>query len=644
MDTALEFVRGIYAETFRPRAEESIPAWALREVEMDPTSPIPGPYRIANSPQLAEPLEVWQDDSIRHQITIGPNQGGRTKGMEIACIWTAVHRPGPMQWNTDTNDSAADFAEERFWPMAFAVAAFQGICPRKLDDMRKRKIIFRNGIPFTIQGANETNLQQKSILTQFNDEVYKWRMGMLDQAHKRCNVSYAATCKIWDASIASDEGHDMHKEWTESSRGEWSFTCRACGHAQRFKWGGRNELGGLKWDSGEQMRPGGEWDYEAMKKTVRYVCENATCGEVYADTMLSRNAMNRSATYLHAERAKRLRGHRFNILSVNHSGMFWGTWVEEFLKATEHYRTFGDVTLLKQFWTRRMGEFWEESRFANPTDGKLRSDYQLAEPNYYVAHEWPADEHGEAEWGRFMAADKQESDYPYVVRAVKKGGATRLIARGRAASYDELAEIANRFRVLSRRILIDCSFEMREVFAECSQRGWTALRGEACENFSHQVETAARGGGTKLIWVKRPYSKEEWGDPGMGKREQQRNRRGSIPQRLKMARYFRWSNLSIKNILNAMKQGRTQIYWGVPEDVGKDYIAQINSEVRYRKLTAGGVATYFWSNCGRDMKGHKKPNHYWDCECMILVALIMQGLIDLDRYTSPGEKEVDAET
>jgi hypothetical protein len=138
----------------------------------------------------------------------------------------------------------------------------------------------------------------------------------------------------------------------------------------------------------------------------------------------------------------------------------------------------------------------------------------------------------------------------------------------------------------------------------------------------------------------------------MGKREQARSRRGTvIRQRLKLCRYYHFSNLSIKNLLSALKHGRASIYWAVPEDVsqpsraanyGGDYLAQLNSEVRYRKLSRGGMAVYWWSNTGRDGKARKKANHFLDCECMILVALVMAGLIDLDRYKTNEAAETNA--
>ncbi|MDQ2948884.1 MAG: phage terminase large subunit family protein [Acidobacteriota bacterium] len=107
-----------YTLTLRAPEQETIPDWAKEQIELDSSSPLGGKYEVENSPYLRDPLIAFQHDETRMVTTIGPNQGGRTKAMEVACLWAVKNRPGPMQWNTDTDDKAKDLAEKRWWPMA----------------------------------------------------------------------------------------------------------------------------------------------------------------------------------------------------------------------------------------------------------------------------------------------------------------------------------------------------------------------------------------------------------------------------------------------------------------------------------------------------------------------------------------------
>ena len=98
-------------------SEQLIDEWLLKNVNLDTTSPIQGPYDVSNTPQLRDPLRAFQNESVRMVTTVGPNQGGRTKAMEGASMWAIVNRPGLMRWNTRKDESAKEFAEQRWWPI-----------------------------------------------------------------------------------------------------------------------------------------------------------------------------------------------------------------------------------------------------------------------------------------------------------------------------------------------------------------------------------------------------------------------------------------------------------------------------------------------------------------------------------------------
>lgn len=628
------------ARAWMPVDDRPIWQWA-RCIRMDATSPIQGRYDVENAPQFKAIFDAWQDDEVRMVTTLGPNQGGRTKAMEIASLWTIVNRPGPMQWNTSKDDSARDFAEQRWWPTAKSCAEVIAKLPTGgtgvgLERYKERtqSVIFTDGMPFKIQGNAPKNLEEKSIMTQFNDECFQWPVGRLEIAHIRCNVAYAWCYKIWNGSVAGIDGDDIDLLFRSGTQREWHWHCIKCGALQLPKWKQ------IKWERDARTKPNDrEWDYDEVKKTVRYECEN--CAYAVADTSASRRALNSNADYvqLNLGAPREHQSFRFNILSVNWPGLLWSHWVEEFLKAVSQMRRYTNLEPIKRFWTRRMVEPWDESRHAMTTRRVVLSDYSLGEPNFYIANKW------ERETMRFMAVDKQEWGYPFVVRAVASNGDSRLVQCGVSnktclTSYQEIEMKTSEMGVAKDCVLIDSAFESREVYAQAVKYGWTCMRGVDREPFKHMIEIRDNRAQLKRIAVELPYSAEQWADPFTGTEQQSINRRlrfiRAVPR---LARRFDWINLHIKNLLSAFKAG-SGLYWGVPADVGSDYIKQMGAEVRHVVINAKGKRVEWWSNTNAKGTGNKRPNHAWDCECMIVVAMCLQKLIDLsDWQPEQGEQK-----
>ena len=636
-------IRQLFVKASEAASEQDIDEWLCDNIRLDSTSPIQGPYDVRNSPQMRDPLLSFQNESVRMVTTVGPNQGGRTKAMEGASLWAIINRSGPMQWNTYKDENAREFAEQRWWPMAKSCKAIvaklpaggkgQGVARFK---ERIRGVIFTDGMPFKIQGCAESNLEEKSIMTQFNDECWQWPVGRLEVAHIRCNVAYAWNYKIWNGSIPGVDGDDFDLLFRSGTGHEWHWRCSKCGRRQIPMWGKPDKRGGIQWERDATTKPNNkDWDYQAVQKTVRYTC--CYCSADYTDTSKSRRQLNEGASYvqLNVGAPDWHHSYRFNILSVNWPGVTWGQWVVEFLKAVQRNRRYGDIESLRKFWTRRMTEAWDESRHIVGRQRVAISDYGFMGDEgvkLYQQDQW------EGEAIRFLSSDKQEWGYPFVVRACRPNGESRLIDRGVDEgdclnSYDEIEAKAAAFGVAPQCVLIDSAFETREVYAAAAMRGWTCMRGvDRAEPFRHMTEILdPRTRQLKRIAIELPYSEEKWSDPFTGTEDQQINRRIRVRNAPRLARRYDWVNLHIKNLLSSFKQGMG-LYWGIPDDVGAEYVKQINAETRHTITTPRGKRTDWWSNTNAQGTGTKRPNHAWDCECQILVAMCLQKLIDLSDW------------
>lgn len=638
-----------YCADFRPPLRIPIYEW-MQEVgvEVDPSSPMQGPYRIENSRWVAEPLNAFQDDDVRMVTVMRCNQGGGTMAQQGGMVWSIVNRPGPIQYNTDHNDKAGDFAEERFWPMMQSCETLRRKLPsggtglgKNRHKERKKKIIFLDGTTFTMQGCSETNLQQKSVMTQFNDECFNWPKGRLQDAWIRCNVAYAWNYKVWNGSVAGIDGDDIHETFKTGTQEEWHWHCLKCKKAQIPKWsverGKGKKRGGIKFNS-KFKHPNGDYDFKKIKATVYYECEH--CGAKFKDSTASRKALNKGGKYYAMNKTAegRHRSFRFNILSVDFAGITWGQWVEEFLKANEQYRKYHNFEPLKLFWTRRMAEPWEENKFLNFNRRVVIADYNLGEPNFFIANKWS--EPLRKEIKRFMGVDKQESGYYFVVRAVTDKGESRLVDRGTLDSYVEIDAKAKQMGVFPKSVLLDFGYEINECAAAAVKYGWTGMLGvDRNEMFKHAVERIENGMPVKRT-IELPYSEEKWKDPHMGESTQVINSRIPAQMRqVRLARYFQWMNLPIKDMLSGFKHG-SALYWGVPGDVDNyeglegnlKYTSQINSEVRHKIISARGKETFWWSNRNIKGGGIARPNHFFDCELEIFVGMCMSHIINLSDW------------
>jgi phage terminase large subunit GpA-like protein len=443
-------------------------------------------------------------------------------------------------------------------------------------------------------------------------------------------VAYAWNYKVWNGSVAGVAGDDIDLALRSGTWKEWHWRCSKCGHEQIPRWGKPGKPGGIRWDKTERTRPNNrEWDYKEVKKTVRYQCFG--CGYEWDDTARSRRLLNSKARYIGLNTGAEgwHQSYRFNILSVNWPGITWGQWVEEFLKAVAQYKRYGNVEPLKKFWSRRMADPWDESRHLQVTSRVVLADYWLKDKDW-KKEKW------DREVIRFMSCDKQQWGYPYVIRAVAANGDSRLIGRGVSestclTSYDEIAITAAEYGVQPQCVLIDSGFEAREVYAAAVKHSWTCLRGvDRVEPFKHFQEIVGPRGMIERTAIELPYSAAQLVDPFSGTSMQQINRRIRV-QAPRLVRRYDWMNLHIKNMLNALKHGQA-LYWGVPGDAGRDYMQQINSEVRHRVLNARQRVTEWWSNTDEKGEGTKRPNHAWDCECQIVVAMSLQKLMDLSDW------------
>ena len=378
----------------------------------------------------------------------------------------------------------------------------------------------------------------------------------------------------------------MDQQYKHGDQRIWHFPCPHCGQYQPLEWKQ------MRWDTNEETKPSGKWNYQRVLETVRYECVN--CSKPLHDKPHVREHICNAGKFVKTN-PNAPAGHvSFHWNAMIAPWVDWADLVRDWLQAQDAARG-GDIQPLKAFVNETLGEPWED-RLGEIDDASADIEMRCAE--YDFGEPWAEESR------RFMAVDKQAKGgehYWWVIRAFGQWGRSRLVAYGRCQTYQELDEVRERFNVQPLDVVIDSGYKATEVYRICAAKGWKAFKGDTVESYIDHDPRLRKA--IRRIWNKTQA------DPGIG-----------TNQRLRPIPLFRWANDPTKDILADMICGMTG-EWTLPRKVGRDYLRQMTAEKRMEKINAAtGRRSFFW-------KRIKDDNHYMDCECMLIIAAVITKLI-----------------
>ncbi len=558
--------------------------WAFDEIELK-ESPYGRRFVVNETPWLKEPLEQVPRNDVREIVLQCCAQGGKSVSMSVAACWALAQQPGPTMVVAQTEDAAKKFSRQRLMPMINSVDRLRDTMPVDRHEKTVREILFANAT-LMVGPANESFLRAHSIRWLFCDEVSDWKPGLLDQARARTTRYWNR--RHWIASTPLEMGSDLDRAFMAGDQREWHLGCPHCGKAILPDF---HKV--VRWETNETTKPGGEWDFEAMRKTVRMVCPH--CEKDIENTDANFRAMNRGGSYIaqNPTAPSHSISFRFNALCLPPSMMSWADLAEQFLRAKIEAAK-GYMQPLKEFLTLRLAQVWDDEQAMQVKPIELG--------DYDPANEWPEEK------VRFMTVDCQNEleDFWLVVRAWAEDGSSRLVDFKRPKSFEEIEELRKKHNVKPHLTFLDCGYERYRVLSECAKRGWAAMRGEDVEDYLH----------TGKRKVRRPYAPASRGDARDG------SKKGAV--------VFRWSNPTIKDLLHILRTGRGA-EWGIC-DLGvlhEEFARQMDGERKKQVVDRYGRARRRWVAF--------RANHAFDCEAMQVVAACMANLF------KSGERPVEEE-
>lgn len=602
----MKILDSIWREAWQPPDRRPVWQWAEDHISSIPYSPTPGRFRIENSPQIREVFDAIVDPKIRLVSIIASVQSSKTTAPEIGICYIIANLPGPALWLDQTDEDAKDQSESRLQKLFEECEPVKRLFPTGANRHKRRNhtIHFSNGMTLWILGAhNKTNLQRRSIRWLIGDETWRWPPGHMAEAEARV-TAFGWLGKCVFMSQGGEEDDDTHRKHLTTDQREWTFSCPKCDHRQPFRW----EC--VEWSKSARDEQG-EWDFAEVRRTASLRCES--CNHYFDDSERTRRELNATGKFipLNPRAAKENVGFHWNALCA----MSWGALAELYLRA-KHAARKGDVSLLQQFYQKRLGLPWREY----VEDYKL----EITRSGYRKGESWE-ETAGVNARGQIIAApyepaaavtqiviltvDVQMDHFYAVIRAWSANGSSRLVWNERILSWHDIDALQERFSIHSSLVFLDAGHATYDVYRECSTRGWIALIGDRRPTYVHRTKQGRS--------VQRFYSP----------------RRNVVLGQNRNCFVHYWSNLNIKDTLARLRRNQDPergATWEVPDDIDDDYLAQMESEQRIKEK---GV--WMWKQIG------SRPNHYFDCEGMQAAAATMLKIVG--RESLPEEApEVDA--
>jgi len=573
--------------------------WAKDHVIFPSSYAQPGRFDVSTSRYAIEPFHAIADHRIRQADLRKAIQCFGTGIIEISILHALANAPGPIMWTQQDDASAKEHCKGRFNELLRNCGPVAALLPTHDRHAITNTEVYFGDFFLLVNGANLNNLQSKSIRYKFNSEVWLWKQGLMDDAKGRVSAfERVGTSKIVNESQASIAGDDADREWSAGSQEYWSVECESCHRHAPLVFFDRaaddaERRVGVVWDEGARMESG-EWDVARACETVRYRCPH--CGHDHENSARTRSRWNVSGKYLQRNLTAPAHHRSFtwnSLCNTDHAQMVG--WYLDAIAAKKR----GNIVPLKNFFMKRLALPWRDEAQTTEFVELHGAGYQLDALDATQSWATPIDN----EAYRFMALDRQRDHLWGIVRAARADGSTRLLYRGKIATPEQAESIRERFGVQPQFVLQDAQYSTAEVYKDCVRFGWTALHGSGEPRFAHYPRGQKQP--TQKYYSPAKTAQAEGG----------------------LATYIFWASDPVKDILDRLRKG-AGVGWEIPDDAGDDYHRQMSGETKRERINKRtGRPEWRWVKTG--------PNHYWDCEAMGVVFLLMMGLLNEQPTNEP---------
>lgn len=547
-------------------------------------------FNVHVSRHFIAPLEALKNDKVRAVNIIAPPRTGKTLVADIYAPWVLSMDPGPLLWVFGVDSQAKKHCETRLMPILHGCPAIEAMLPDDRHKVRTTEILFSNGMPIHVLGPSISNLQARGYRYLIMDEVWEWPHGKMTEAETRIqDFAQLKSSKVLTISQGGHEDTEWSRKTDDSQWCEWQIQCLGCGVYDRAYWSGKHSDGrrfGVVFDCTRNER--GQYDIDAAKRSVRYVCRH--CGHEHPNTPETLRRWNLTGRYDNAPESGNVTFHWNDIICKD-----WSDLAAAWLKARTAFKL-GDRVPLIQFFQKQLAEHASENRVMAEGSPITRESFDPAAP-------W------DAEVSRIMTVDVQADGMFYVMaRAWARSGESRRLFWGKVFGTGEIEAKRIELGIKPTGVIIDTGWDTRNIYTHCSNHGWVGIKGDPREWFQVLKEQPGVKG---KVPVRQPYSEPFEGQPDLGK----------VSKNAKRCWVYRVSEPSTHERLDGLIERKL---WKDPEvpdsEEEREYTAQLNSSVREFVRRGDGTGLTIW-------KQIRDANHARDCARYQVFAAMALGII-----------------
>jgi|GEM_PF-590248 len=584
--------------------------WCQDNIVIPNTSPIPGPFRAANSPWVKEVMEVAADKRVSFIAVKCAAQSSKTMTMKCLLCYDIAEDPGPEMYVMANKDDAAEFVRDRFVPVLNNCKPVKDLLLRE----SKTGFTFRTMPLYFVGAGSPAKLMGKPMKRLKLDEVRNYPKGALDTVLKRVRA-FGSLAQVFIISTPDTAGDEMDRAFKRGDQRTIHFPCPQCGSMQQLLFerlmAVHPETGlPCQWGEVPGAREEGKWHFSVLKPAIRFVCPK--CQHCISDTPTERKTICRTSQFIRMNPKAEPSDVSFTWNALLPWWVPWIDIVKEFLLAREAIRL-GEIQPMKTFVTETLGESWEDRLGVIEDFGYL----EARKAEYDYGDVWPEGKR------RFMAADPGEKGgehYWYVIREFGPTGASRLVTHGMARTLAELEQIRKDNGVRDGDACIDSGYRAQQIYRFCLSSRWKAFKGEAREIYF--VTRPHPQNAQKRITVRQIWNRSD----AVVYNPETHARIGSLPLWL-------YSDFSTQDLLEEYMHGLIG-NWTLPRNTVREYFKHIAAERREQKEDGKGVITTYYHRYGEQGKR--------DCEKIILVAAIIASALTTPRPAPPsGEQKPD---
>ena len=557
--------------------------WVSENVYL-PNSPEGARYSVEAIPAHGFIFDALADSDVKEISLLACVGFGKTALLEAWMTSIVSIHPGDTLVVGQSGEMIKDWMESRMRKVWLSSPLSSPYIPRgpERSNWKKDSVIFRH-MNFFAGAANETDLQEKSMVNTAGDECWRWKYGMIDFLLKRHHGRWNRKNLLM--SQGGVEGTEWH---THAEQGKWfdmEHQCPSCKEWSVFDWKMFRKYEKIK-DNNDEL------DWPAIYKTVRLTCPK--CDEDFKDEEYNRRQWSKCRPIWNG--AKHIPERvTFSCSFLTVWRYQWRDIVKEWILANDE-RKEGQYEKLQNVINQRFAQFWKPPT-TTPKLAVQGDPYKLKE--YHEGQKW------DGETMRFLRVDVQQGHSWATVRTYQIGGASRLLWAGRLETWENVRYIQEQFGIENRFVFVDCGYDQERVamhalkaIKDDDPNPWNLLKGEDTEGYMTQLRNKR---------YMRIFSDYTHVTASNGK-----------PYKI-----IRFSNLKAKNKLAALME---QEGFGIPGDITPAYHKQMQSEQK-REVAPG---KWRWVPI---KKGY--PNHLWDTEVMGVVAAcifgIFQGLEEVKK-------------